>query len=420
MTRNFEHYLKIILISNSFPYLPGEQFLETEVKYYLEHKDVELTIMPLNSHNEKREIDKSIKLDTYLIDNKIKSKLKKIFLFFKSIFSRLFFDEIVKNKVNSFSKFRHFTSAISNYQYYYDLFDNYFQNKKDLSTTVVYTYWNDTFTYALQSLKRKYGYKVVSRIHGYDIYKERRIGNYMPLKIHFTENIDKIYTISESAIEYLHKVYGFKKDILQLLRLGVNDYGIISKPNKSNLFHIVSCSFLTPVKRVDKIINALSVLSEQLTNIKLIWTHIGSGPLEKTLKDLANEMLSQKENVNFNFVGHLDNQDVYKFYKKNKVDVFINVSESEGVPVSIMEAMSCHIPIVAPNIGGIGEMVEDKESGILLSNKCEVKELIDALKNIQFFKSEAVREKSYNIFLEKYNAKKNYKNFIEDLKSLVK
>jgi len=215
-------------------------------------------------------------------------------------------------------------------------------------------------------------------------------------------------------------VYGFKKDILQLLRLGVNDYGIISKPNKSNLFHIVSCSFLTPVKRVDKIINALSVLSEQLTNIKLIWTHIGSGPLEKTLKDLANEMLSQKENVNFNFVGHLDNQDVYKFYKKNKVDVFINVSESEGVPVSIMEAMSCHIPIVAPNIGGIGEMVEDKESGILLSNKCEVKELIDALKNIQFFKSEAVREKSYNIFLEKYNAKKNYKNFIEDLKSLVK
>lgn len=410
---------KMILITASFPYVPGEQFLETEVKYYTKHKDVEFTIMPISSNGEMRKIDKSILLNNYLINNRNKSKIKKVFTLFKSLFSILFWKEIILNKVYRGSKLKSFASTIVTYYNYYNLFDNYFRDKKDLSNTIVYTYWNDSFTYALQSLKNKYGYKLVSRIHGYDIYKERRVNNYMPLKSNFTQNIDKIYTITQSANDYLHKTYGFKKEILQLARLGVDDKNIISNANELNIFHIVSCSFLVDVKRVDKIVDALSLLSEKLFAIELIWTHIGGGPLEKPLQDLANKKLSKQANVSFSFLGQLTNQEVYKFYKENKVDVFINVSESEGVPVSIMEAMSCHIPIVAPKIGGISDMIDDKVSGVLLNEKCEVNEIVENLKNVQFFKSGAVRKKSYSIFLEKYNAKNNYNRFIDDLKALL-
>jgi colanic acid/amylovoran biosynthesis glycosyltransferase len=406
---------KMILITASFPYVPGEQFLETEVKYYTKHKDVEFTIMPISSNGEMRKIDKSILLNNYLINNRNKSKIKKVFTLFKSLFSILFWKEIVLNKVYRGSKLKSFASTIVAYYNYYDLFDNYFRDKKDLSNTIVYTYWNDSFTYALQSLKNKYGYKLVSRIHRYDIYKERRVKNYMPLKSNFTQNIDKIYTITQSANDYLHKTYGFKKEILQLARLGVDDKNIISNANELNIFHIVSCSFLVDVKRVDKIVDALSLLSEKLKNITLIWTHIGSGPLEKTLKDLANKKLSQKENIIFNFIGQLTNQEVYKFYQENNVDVFVNVSESEGVPVSIMEAMSCHVPIVAPDIGGISDMIEDAKSGFLLSNACKVDEIYKALLKIDFFKKEETRKKSYDIFLEKYNATKNYKDFLDEV-----
>lgn len=58
-------------------------------------------------------------------------------------------------------------------------------------------------------------------------------------------------------------------------------------------------------------------------------------------------------NVAYNFVEYLNNEEVYTFYRNNRVDVFLNVSESEGVPVSIMEAMSCHIPTIAPDVGGM-------------------------------------------------------------------
>lgn len=411
---------KIILITASFPYLPGEQFLETEVKYYAEHKDIDFTIMPINFHEKIRKIDKSIKLDTYLIDNMNKSILQRLFYLCKSMFSKLFYKEIISNKVYSLTKLKSFAGSISAYQNYYDLFDKYFENKKDLSNTIIYTYWNDTFTYALQSLKQKYGYKLVSRIHRYDIYKERRIENYMPLKSNFIQNIDKIYTITQSANDYLHKTYGFKKEILQLARLGVDDKNIISRPSPENVFHIISCSFLFPVKRVDKIIHSLYLLSEKLRNTKLKWTHIGIGPLEEKLKHIANKRLSKKRNVEFNFLGHLDNKDVYNFYKNNKVDLFINVSESEGVPVSIMEAMSCHIPIVAPNVGGISDMIDNKKSGKLLSKKCEINEIVEVLSDVKFFKDNSVRERSYKIYLEKYDARKNYTEFIKTLKNLVK
>lgn len=408
----------IILITASFPYLPGEQFLETEVKYYVEHKDIDFTIMPINSHNKIRKIDKSIKLDTYLIDNKNKSISYRLLCFGKSMLSKLFYKEITSNLIFTPSSVKSFAGSISAYQNYYDLFDNYFKNKKDLSNTIIYTYWNDSFTYALQSLKKKYGYKLISRIHGYDIYKERRIDSYMPLKHLFTKNIDKVFTITQSANEYLEKNYGFKNETLELSRLGVDDYFIRSKASSENILSIVSCSFLVDVKRVDKIIDALVVLSKTLHSIKIEWNHIGDGPLEEHLKNLAEKKLSEKENVNFNFIGNLSNEKVYEFYKNNNIDVFINVSESEGVPVSIMEAMSCHIPIVAPNVGGISDMIENGANGYLLSEKCEVDEIVDSLKEIDFFKNDEVREKAYEAYLEKYNAKKNYTEFIETLNNL--
>ena len=409
---------KIILITASFPYLPGEQFLETEVKYYQNHKDIDLTIMPINSHNEIRKIDMLIKLDTYLIDNMNKSVLYKLFYLGKSMFSKLFYKEIASNLVFTISSIKSFAGSMFAYQYYYDLFDDYFKNKKDLENTIIYTYWNDTFTYALQSLKKKYGYKVVSRIHGYDIYKERRANFYMPLKHCFTENIDRIFTITESANAYLFKTYGFNNKILELSRLGVDDNFIDCNCSLENYFSIASCSFLVDVKRVDKIIDAISILSIKYPLITFEWNHIGSGPLEDKLHNYANEKLSNIANVKYKFLGYLDNKEVYEFYKKNPVDVFINVSESEGVPVSIMEAMSCHIPIVAPNIGGISDMIENGANGCLLSEKCEVEEIVENLKEIEFFKDDKVREKSYKLFLEKYDAKSNYNSFIDNLKAL--
>jgi hypothetical protein len=60
-------------------------------------------------------------------------------------------------------------------------------------------------------------------------------------------------------------------------------------------------------------------------------------------------------------------------------------------------------------------MIEDAKSGFLLSNACKVDEIYKALLKIDFFKKEETRKKSYDIFLEKYNATKNYKDFLDEV-----
>lgn len=405
---------KIILITSDFPYSGGEQFLETEIKYYRD-KNIKVIILPIKKNSKKRVIPENIVVDDYIAENR---KIR-IYYFFKFLKDGIFYKELFSEKWVPIKKLKIFLTSISSYEMYKEIFNLYFSNMDNLDKTLVYTYWNNKVTYALQSLKQKYGYMLVSRIHGSDLYKEIKPYNYMPLKKHFTTNIEKIFTITESANLYLKNMYGFSEDILQLSRLGVEDKGIITKCSKENNLYLVSCSFLTKVKQVHKIIESLELVALKRKDIFFNWTHIGGGELYNDLGNYAKKKLDNIKNISYNFVGYYENYKVYEFYKNNPVDLFINVSKSEGVPVSIMEAMSCHIPIIAPDVGGIKDMVIDGYNGMLLKSNFEIKDIISALNNIEFFKNKEIRDNSYKIFLDKYNAKKNYTKFVKDLIKII-
>lgn len=91
---------------------------------------------------------------------------------------------------------------------------------------------------------------------------------------------------------------------------------------------------------------------------------------------------------------------------------FLNVSSSEGVPVSIMEAISFNIPVVATNVGGTSEIVTD-ETGILLSSDPTAEEILNALYSI-----ESINVQPREFWKQKYNADTNYKEFVKVLNSL--
>jgi glycosyltransferase involved in cell wall biosynthesis len=237
----------------------------------------------------------------------------------------------------------------------------------------------------------------------------------MPLRKYFLNNIDKIFTITDSAKEYIQETYKFDFNILETARLGVDDNKIITYPTSKDSFHIVSCSYLIEVKRVDKIIEALYILANKYNTLNIQWTHMGSGPLFDDI-DRKLEKIRKLNNIKVNLLGEIPNFEIYDFYQKNNVDVFINVSESEGVPVSIMEAMSCHIPIIAPDVGGVSDMLVDGYNGFLLSSEATVNEIAKALEQVDFLKNKQTRENSYELYLKRYNAKNNYINFINKLK----
>jgi glycosyltransferase involved in cell wall biosynthesis len=52
-----------------------------------------------------------------------------------------------------------------------------------------------------------------------------------------------------------------------------------------------------------------------------------------------------------------------------KIDIYINTSVHEGIPMSVLEAMSHKLPVIVPKVGGFVEIVEDGVHGYLVGNR---------------------------------------------------
>ena len=77
----------------------------------------------------------------------------------------------------------------------------------------------------------------------------------------------------------------------------------------------------------------------------------------------------------------------------NEVRCFINVSSSEGIPVSIMEVMSFGIPVIGTNVGGVSELV-NQENGHLLSANPAAQEIVSVIEKFQQLSNEDKEKKS--------------------------
>jgi len=105
----------------------------------------------------------------------------------------------------------------------------------------------------------------------------------------------------------------------------------------------------------------MSLYSEYINNqLKNLYIMVGDGQQLNELKEYA------KDYHNIIFVGLVPNKDVPDYLCA--ADVLVNTSFSEGFPVSILEAMASGLPIVAPNVCGIPEIVKDGVNGILVES----------------------------------------------------
>jgi len=406
---------KILIITWNYPYYPGEQFLETEIEFWGNNEGVDIIILPSNTRGDPREIPQNIKLIKIF-----NQRHDFFFIIFKIFFLKFLYNEIkyliqekkinINNLINLFYsilKTEFFRKKLENWIRKYGVID------------IVYTYWNSEQTYAACILKKKGLIKsIITRTHGYDIYEERRQNNYMPLKRQFLPLMDKIYVLSEQAKIYLLYRYKIPENKVSIQRLGIHVGNEISGITKINEFHLVSVSSITSVKRIERIIDSLELFLAKNTNIKCFWTHIGSGMLEKKIKEYSFTKLKYYKNLKVSFLGEISNEKVREFYISNKVDMFINVSESEGTPVSIMEAMSMGIPAMGPCIGGIPELITAK-SGYLLPEKPTIQEIAEGLERMLVLsKNKDVRINAKRMVEVRFSAKKNYKTFVHEITSI--
>ncbi len=406
---------KLIVVSASFPYsiAAEDTFLKPELKIL--KKYFEIHIFPLSAKGKCCTLDEGITLhDDYAKDAKNFNQKAILSSLFAIIFNKQLYIEIYSSPfiLCSISKLKSLLIFMIKKQ----LLLRYLNkpvNKVLFDNTIFYTYWFDYATSAICDLKVKQNIEVVTKAHGYDLYAYRRNNGYIPLRLQTIKKIDKIFLISDDGLEYLSSLYPLFRQKFYLSPMGVEKKDIINKSSKDSVFRIVSCSFISPVKRIDLIIEALMLLSQKI-DIQIEWYHLGGGVLLQKMKSLALEKLKK---VSYKFLDSMDNEEVFQFYSRQKLDLFIMLSVSEGKPVAVMEAMSVGLPILATRVGGIPEIVIDGQNGVLVAEDTTANNVADEIINLinNSNKLDSMREESQKIWHKNANAEINYENFAKQL-----
>ena len=405
----------LIMLTNTYPFNGGEYFIENEIDIVSRYFD-KIMIFALDA-DKNAPLTRSIPVNvSAVITGKYSRKRERAGDLIGAVLNMPFAGKEDGETDIRKKLFHEYFRKRSERQFKQVLEKLSVEELKKYDEVIIYSYW--LFVSASVGVKLKEHLikmgvtvkKVVSRAHGYDLYEERNSLKYLPEREYLLNNLDAVFTCSRDGERYLKEKYPNFAEKIYYSPLGTKDHGAVSH-NKTDCFTIVTCSSLNPVKRVWRVADALSIYMGEK---EIKWIHIGgSGKKLRKLENYTENKLLGK-NAAFEFKGQMTNDKVNDFYLSNPPDLFLNVSESEGVPVSIMEAASFGIPVLATDCGGTGEVVENSVTGKLIPKDFSDSELISEIKNFMFLKENDIKrmsEAGRSMWMEKYNAEKNYSDF---------
>ena len=109
---------------------------------------------------------------------------------------------------------------------------------------------------------------------------------------------------------------------------------------------------------VDRVLRAFAIIQQRLPEARLIVA--GDGSQRHSLQKLAPELNLQ----NVEFTGQVDHKKVFELY--DVADIYLNGSEIDNQPLSLLEAFACGLPVVTTDAGGIPDVVTHERTGLLV------------------------------------------------------
>lgn len=405
--------MKIVLITEKYPYGQREQFLDAELQYCKEN-NINIDIIPQNvnfSWENHRQLPENVSLK--LIGNPSLFSLQYLVFSVQALISPDFREEMAKLKNSKMlckdnikAALFFFLKALFIKAKLEKEYGNILSEKPEEIT--FYTYWMVEAACAIAMLKKQYGCKAISRVHGYDLYLERHANSYSPFHEWIVAHLDRVHPVTKAGKDYLESRYG-KRGNIEVQYLGTDDYGM-SPQADSNVYTILSCSNVIPIKRVDLIANAIKLIDDK----RVHWVHFGDGVSFDNVASIVMEI----QNAKCELAGRKTHQEVFDYYCNNHVDLFINVSTTEGLPVSIMEAMSFGIPTIATDVGGTYEIVNDGVNGRLLKSDITAAELASEIRemmNKTTDETRLLRDNARSVWEMKFSARQAFYNFYKSM-----
>lgn len=408
----------LFVITTCYPFDQGEPLIPEELESFSKKFDRIIILSRGDGKELRNEVPNGI--EVYRIEKELSQKEKITGLF--SLFDRNVINEInnVRKEYGQGVSLEHLKIILNSYQIGKRFSKTIARIIKDLNIEkeelFLYSWWLTDEVIGVGQLKNKFPQlKAFSRCHAFDLYFERHEPQYLPFRNLISNILDKVFIISNQGSKYFKSKIKTNHDRVLVSRLGTSNSLTKGKKESEKSFTMVSCSSLIPLKRVNLILEALQAIK---TESSVKWIHFGDGPLGKNLREEIKLFENQNSTAEIDFRGNVANDEIKEFYSNNFVDLFINVSETEGVPISIMEAMSYSIPVIATDVGGVAELVQDKETGFLLDKNFPIKELvslIEYLVNQDESTISQLRKASYYHWDQDFNLGKNINRLITEI-----
>ena len=215
----------------------------------------------------------------------------------------------------------------------------------------------------------------------------------------------RIVAVSTDVGSHLVKQYAFREDRIESIHNGIKIPETAFHKPEAGPFVIGSSGRLFPVKDYPLMVNVareIAITNENDVRFELA----GEGPERPALESMV-EIYGLQDH--FVLRGHQNDMDT--FYRG--IDLYLNTSIHEGIPLTILEALARGIPVIAPAVGGINEIITDGVDGFLVKSrnpadfaqKCL---LLWENKALRSKMSAAARDKANNTFSAERMAERYY------------
>lgn len=230
-------------------------------------------------------------------------------------------------------------------------------------------------------------------------------------------NADKLCFICEAGMRNMNRLFPQSIEKSALIINGItdltdrelSDIRSIKEKRNNNTINLCCVGSVSVRKAQRKVIEALSLLTEEKRKMFHLEV-IGSGPDLSYCKELV-----KKENLSeiVTFEGGVPNVKVYKYLAMS--DIFVLLSENEGLPISIIEAMRAGLAIISTNVSGIPELISNN-NGLLISP--EATQLAYILNDAEKYDWTLMGQNSRLLFEKKFTfdrMKVDYENMIHSI-----
>lgn len=295
---------------------------------------------------------------------------------------------------------------------------NFNQIIKEFNPDIIQANAADTLKFAVSS-KMIYAWKIPIIFRN-----ANKMGDFITSKLKWKLNkfylskVAYVISVSRECEKDFMKTFSYPQEKISTVEIGVEEQKLGGIPNDLQVIFergavITHIGGFVPEKNHDGLINIFKKSLKEFPDTQLLL--LGKGNLEEKIK-LKVEKLKIQDSVHF--LGY--SNDVLNILHHSKV--FVLPSLIEGLPAVILEAMYCDTPVVAYNVGGIGEVVIHGETGWLVKKNEEanfqdhLEEILNGKENISH-RVKTAKNMISDKFLNKQIAERFAKCYMEVLKS---